>query len=201
MCVGGSAVSRARVVRACGSRVRSTLRLLRVDCKVGVCGRARVARVQEGRRRCAGAATASRKRQRSGMGTLAFSLLSGRAVAGRATPAARRPTALLLLLLSVTSCDTPSRAHSNTGTHAPPPMPRPAPRAVAGVPDVPSFAVNNMIGVDKYLRSAELLLRQVRRRRRRGRNGTPAHASLPTPLQPITLSLSHSGRRLPPVRR
>ena len=44
----------------------------------------------------------------------------------------------------------------------PPTMPRGgAPRAAPGLPLVPAFEVNHLIGVEKYLRSAALLLRQV----------------------------------------
>lgn len=35
-------------------------------------------------------------------------------------------------------------------------------QASSGVPNVPSFGVNNLIGLDKYYRSANLLLRQVK---------------------------------------
>ena len=42
-----------------------------------------------------------------------------------------------------------------------------APAAPAGLPLVPSFEVNELISIDKYLRSAGLLLRQVRRRERK----------------------------------
>lgn len=35
-------------------------------------------------------------------------------------------------------------------------------QASAGVPNVPTFGVNNLIGLDKYYRSANLVLRQVK---------------------------------------
>ena len=93
---------------------------------------------------------------------------------------------------------------------------------LAGLPLVPSFQVNELISIDKYLRSAGLLLRQVSRKKNgkereresmerwsqkeREHDSAASTSSLslshppshPLPTPPLCTTNRPTGRRLPP---
>lgn len=89
--------------------------------------------------------------------------------------------------------------------------------SAAGLPLVPSFQVNELISIDKYLRSAGLLLRQASRKKKKGkrekekawndgcestRRRSLSTSSLPLSFSPASNQTNKpTGRRLPPRRR